>query len=121
MHERDAIFHLWKQSEKSALATVVEVKGSAYRRPGARMLLTQDRRSAGVINGGCLDADLHARAQMVMESGVAQLACYDTTASQDIVFGLGLGCRGVVKILIEPAENLDWLVHNVIVAVVDRK
>lgn len=118
MHERDTIFHLWKHSEKSALATVVEVKGSAYRRPGARMLLTQDGRSAGVINGGCLDADLHARAQTVMETGAAQLACYDTTASQDIVFGLGLGCRGVVKILIEPAENLDWLLQNETVAVV---
>ncbi len=118
MHERDAILQLWKQCEKSALATVVEVKGSAYRRPGARMLLTLDGRSAGVINGGCLDADLHARVQMVMESGVAQLACYDTTASQDIVFGLGLGCRGVVKILIEPAENLDWLIEDATVAVV---
>jgi len=118
MNERDAIYHLWKHSEKSALATVVEVKGSAYRRPGARMLLTLDGRGAGVINGGCLDADLHTRAQMVMESGVAQLACYDTTSSQDIVFGLGLGCRGVVKILIEPGENLDWLVQNETVAVV---
>jgi xanthine dehydrogenase accessory factor len=118
MHERDAIYHLWKQGEKSALATVVEVKGSAYRRPGARMLLTQGGRSAGVINGGCLDSDLHARAQIVMETGAAELACYDTTASQDIVFGLGLGCRGVVKILIEPAQDLDWLVHNETVAVV---
>jgi xanthine/CO dehydrogenase XdhC/CoxF family maturation factor len=118
MHERDAIHNLWKHSEKSALATVVEVKGSAYRRPGARMLLTHDGRSAGVINGGCLDGDLHARAQMVMESGVAQLACYDTTSPQDIVFGLGLGCRGVVKILIEPAHNLDWLVQDETVAVV---
>ena len=122
MHERDAIYHLWKHSEKSAqksaLATVVEVTGSAYRRPGARMLLTQDGRSAGVINGGCLDADLHLRAQRVMEMGVPELACYDTTASQDIVFGLGLGCRGVVKILIEPVDNLDWLVENNTVAVV---
>jgi xanthine/CO dehydrogenase XdhC/CoxF family maturation factor len=118
MHEREAIYHLWEQSEKSALATVVEVKGSAYRRPGARMLLTLHGQSAGVINGGCLDGDLHARAQMVMETGVAQLVCYDTTSSQDIVFGLGLGCRGVVKILIEPAKNLEWLVQNETVAVV---
>ena len=122
MHERDAIVHLWKHSEesslKSALATVVEVKGSAYRRPGARMLMTQDGHNAGVINGGCLDADLHLCAQKVMETGMAELACYDTTASQDIVFGLGLGCRGVVKILIEPAENLDWLAQNETVAVV---
>jgi xanthine dehydrogenase accessory factor len=118
MHERDAILQLWRTCPESALATVVEVKGSAYRRPGARMLLTRDGRSAGVINGGCLDGDLHARAQMVMESGTAQLACYDTTSAQDIVFGLGLGCRGVVKILIEPVRNLDWLKDDATVAVV---
>lgn len=82
------------------------------------MLLTLDGRSAGVINGGCLDADLHARAQIVLESGLAQLAVYDTTSNQDIVFGLGLGCRGVVKILLEPAKNLDWLGQNGVVEVV---
>lgn len=118
MHERDAILQLWRACPQSALATVVEVRGSAYRRPGARMLLAHDGRSAGVINGGCLDGDLHLRAQIVIESGQAQLACYDTTSSQDIVFGLGLGCRGVVKILIEPARDLGWLAHNVAVEVI---
>jgi xanthine dehydrogenase accessory factor len=117
MHERDAILKLWSESQSSALATVVEVRGSAYRRPGARMLLTSDGRSAGVINGGCLDADLHARAQLVMESGQAQLAVYDTTSSQDIVFGLGLGCRGIVKILVEPVEDLDFLQNGLTVEV----
>ncbi|HEX8465947.1 MAG TPA: XdhC family protein [Abditibacterium sp.] len=118
MHERDAILALWNQSETSVLATVVEVRGSAYRRPGARMLLTNDGRSAGVINGGCLDGDLHARAQIVLETRQAQLAVYDTTSNQDIVFGLGLGCRGVVKILLEPARNLDFLRENKVVEVV---
>ncbi len=118
MHERQAILELWADCPRTALATVVEVKGSAYRRAGARMLLAADGRSAGVINGGCLDADLHARAQMVLETGEAQLACYDTTSAQDIVFGLGLGCRGVVKILLEPALELSWLAQNVTVEVV---
>ncbi len=113
MHERTAILDLWNAAHAAeidaALATVVEVKGSAYRRAGARMILTNDGRSAGILNGGCLDADLWIRARQAMESGRAQLAIYDTQSSQDIVFGLGLGCRGVVKILIEPIENLDWL------------
>ena len=117
MHERDAIQQLWRDAEKAALATVVEVKGSAYRRAGARMILTSDGRSAGVINGGCLDADLWARARQIMESGRAQLAVYDTTSSQDIVFGLGLGCRGVVKILVEPIGDLSWLRDDLVVAV----
>ncbi len=118
MHERDAIIELWRGNPQSVLATVVEVKGSAYRRAGARMLLAADGRSAGVINGGCLDADLQARAQRVLESGAAQLAIYDTTSAQDIVFGLGLGCRGVVKILLEPARELHWLAQNGTVEVV---
>ena len=109
MHEREAILELWRDAESAALATVVEVKGSAYRRAGARMILTADGRSAGIINGGCLDGDLWARARQTMEDGAAQLAVYDTTSSQDIVFGLGLGCRGVVKILIEPIADLSWL------------
>lgn len=118
MHERDAILELWKRSERSVLATVVEVKGSAYRRAGARMLLTDSGQSAGVINGGCLDADLHARTQQVIETGEPQLAVYDTTSSQDIVFGLGLGCRGVVKILLEPARDIHWLGENGTIEVV---
>ena len=113
MHERDALLALWRDAQNrgvaAALATVVEVKGSSYRRAGARMILCVDGRSAGVLSGGCLDADLWARALMTLESGRAQLAIYDTQSSQDIVFGLGLGCRGVVKILIEPLETLRWL------------
>lgn len=109
MHEREAILKLWRQNGKSALATVVETKGSAYRRAGARMILCADGRSVGVISGGCLDADLWARARQVMENERPQLAIYNTQSAQDIVFGLGLGCRGVVKVLIEPAKDLSWL------------
>ncbi|PQV62927.1 Xanthine and CO dehydrogenase maturation factor, XdhC/CoxF family [Abditibacterium utsteinense] len=113
MNERDAIQNLWRDAhsrgESAVLATVCEVKGSAYRRPGARMLLCQSGQSVGVVNGGCLDGDLWIRARQVMDSGSAQCACYDTTSSEDIVWGLGLGCRGVVNILIEPVKNLDWL------------
>ena len=81
------------------------------------MILSNDGRSAGIINGGCLDADLWARARQTMESGAAQLAIYDTTSDHDIVFGLGLGCRGVVNILIEPIADLNWLRDESVVAV----
>lgn len=82
------------------------------------MLLREDGRSAGMINGGCLDGDLWAHAREVMASGRASLAHYDTTSSEDIVFGLGLGCRGVVKILIEPVRDLQWLAAGNMVEVV---
>ena len=120
MNERQAILQAWQRAqargERAVLATVCRVKGSAYRAPGARMLLCSGA-NAGVINGGCLDADLERRAQEVNQSGRAQLARYDTTSSQDIVFGLGLGCRGVVEILLEPVASLDWLREGARVAV----
>ena len=89
-----------------AMATVVKVRGSAYRRPGARMLMVAGR-SAGMISGGCLENDVRERGRSVIESGVPQLVTYDSTAPDDIVFGLGLGCNGIVQILIEPLTAGD--------------
>ena len=83
------------------LATLVSVEGSSYRRPGARLLLTSDGRRIGSISGGCLEEDLLARARRVAETGRAELVTYDTTAENDVVWGVGLGCHGVVKVLLE--------------------
>ncbi len=120
MRERDAILELWRDArsrgESAVLATVCEVKGSAYRRPGARMLLCAGGQSAGIISGGCLDGDLWHWAREIMATGEAKLLCYDTTSPGDIVWGLGLGCRGVVKILVEPAGDLAWLADGNTVA-----
>jgi len=113
MRERDAILDLWRSAqsrgEAAVLATVCEVKGSAYRRPGARMLLTASGVSAGVISGGCIDSDLWRSARETMAAGQPRLLAYDSNSPGDIVWGLGLGCRGLVKILLEPVSHLDWL------------
>lgn len=92
---------------KMAMATVVNVRGSAYRRPGARMLMDSSGRAVGMISGGCLESDVRKRAEAVMETGIPCLATYDSTAPEDIVFGLGLGCNGVVQVLIEPLAAGD--------------
>ena len=94
-------------SEPLALATVVNVSGSAYRRPGARMLITASGQSAGTISGGCLEGDAKERAKQVIESGHSMLVTYDSTSSDDIIFGLGLGCNGVVQVMIEPIARDD--------------
>jgi xanthine dehydrogenase accessory factor len=86
--------------QRGAIATVVKTEGSSYRRPGARMLIF-DREVIGSISGGCLEQDVIAHAQEVMRSGQPRLVTYDSTAKEDIVWGLGLGCNGVVQILIE--------------------
>lgn len=90
-----------RQYENAALATVVNVKGSTYRSSGARMLITQSGRMVGTISGGCLEGDVKERAGQVMLSGEPTVVKYDTTSEDDIVWGLGLGCNGVVQVLIE--------------------
>ena len=84
-----------------AMATVVKVRGSAYRRPGARMLMVAGR-TAGMISGGCLENDVRERAHEVIATGKPILVTYDSTAPDDIIFGLGLGCNGIVQVLLEP-------------------
>ncbi len=100
-----AIVELAAQSRAGdvlAMATVMKVRGSAYRRPGARMLMNADGRTAGMISGGCLENDARERAREVIATGRPVLVTYDSTAPEDIVFGLGLGCNGVLQVLIEP-------------------
>lgn len=95
--------------EPAVLATLVSVEGSSYRRPGARLLLTSDDQRIGSISGGCLEEDLIARARQVRHHGAAELVTYDTTSENDLVWGVGLGCNGIVKVLLEqlPPEP-DW-------------
>ncbi len=88
--------------EPAALATLVRVEGSSYRRPGARLLLLNSGLRIGSISGGCLEDDVVLRAQRVLTSGKAETAVYNTTSENDLVWGVGLGCQGVVHIFIEP-------------------
>lgn len=96
-----------RAGEVLAMATVMKVRGSAYRRPGARMLMTAAGRIAGMISGGCLENDARERAREVMATGISRLVTYDSAAPEDIVFGLGLGCNGIVQVLIEPLTAGD--------------
>jgi len=93
------------------LATLVQVEGSSYRRPGARLLLLPDGTHTGSISGGCLEEDVMERARRVLASGRAELAVYDTTSENDLVWGVGLGCQGTVRIFIEPvpATRPAWV------------
>jgi xanthine/CO dehydrogenase XdhC/CoxF family maturation factor len=85
-----------------ALATVVKVEGSSYRRPGARMLIGARGRLAGSVSGGCLERDVIRRGLAVILSGEPQLAVYDTSDQDDMAFGASLGCEGRIEIFIEP-------------------
>lgn len=91
-----------EQGKQIALATVVHVEGSSYRRAGARMLITEDGQLTGAISGGCLEGDALRKARLVMAQNKSMLVTYDTTDDDDAKFGVGLGCNGIIHILIEP-------------------
>jgi xanthine dehydrogenase accessory factor len=86
------------------LATVVATAGSTYRKPGARMLIMADGSHLGLLSGGCLEADLKLHAQQVLDSGVARAIEYDMRGPDDVLFGIGAGCEGAMRVLLEPAD-----------------
>src|SRR6266545_5075979 len=100
-----AIESLSAKGERMALATIVAVRGSTYRRPGARLLVPEEGAPVGNISGGCLEGDVADMARIVMDEGRARLAGWDLTADDDAVWGLGLGCNGAIEVFIEPAEK----------------
>jgi len=93
-----------KLGKQTALATVVHVEGSSYRRPGARMLIEDDGQLTGAISGGCLEGDALRKALLVMNEKRSRLVTYDTMDDDDAKFGVGLGCNGIIQVLIEPID-----------------
>lgn len=94
-----------RAGRKMALATVVRVKGSAYRREGAKLLIDEEGNTVGVISGGCLEPDVAEVAKKVMADGRPVLKSYEL--DEELVWGLGLGCPGTVDIWIEPVPDTD--------------
>lgn len=95
-----------QNGDEAVLATVVKVEGSAYRRPGARMLIPALGKTVGSISGGCLEADLTKKAWWLTESGEPLVRRYSTGGSEDdddeeAALTFGLGCNGTVYVLLE--------------------
>lgn len=96
----DAAGRLAARGDEGVLATVVRVEGSTYRRAGARLLVGRDGDWVGGVSGGCLEGDLVRKAWWRTEHGPA-VVTYDSTADEDTIWRLGLGCNGVVHVLLE--------------------
>ena len=115
MKELQDILKAFEQCKNSdecvAIATLVKAQGSTYRRSGARMLMTSQGQIVGSLSGGCLEGDVFEQAQEVMTSGKPIVVQYDTMSDEDIIWGLGLGCNGIVQILIERLEEESPLNH----------
>src|SRR5438270_3247441 len=106
MHELAQIIAAFEQlcteGKPAALATVVAVAGSSYRRPGARMLVAEDGRTWGGVSGGCLERDVARRGRGVIASSVPVLARSDTAEDADSAYVAPPGCRGVIDVFVQP-------------------
>ena len=102
----NALVQFQKTEEPTALATVVATSGSTQRIPGAQMALTAGGALAGLVSGGCLELDLVAIArETVFPAGRPRVVAYNTSASEEMVWGLNLGCDGIIEVLLEPAPR----------------
>jgi xanthine/CO dehydrogenase XdhC/CoxF family maturation factor len=85
------------------LASLVATAGSTYRKPGARMLIMKDGSYLGLLSGGCLEADLKLHADEVLHGAPVRAVEYDMRGPDDVLFGIGAGCEGALRVLLEPA------------------
>ena len=99
------ILEVLKDSKPSALVTIVNVEGSAYRREGASMVIKEDDSQFGVLSGGCLEKDLHYRAKEIFITGKSDIFKYDLSAEDDLGWGLGAGCNGIISVIIRNIDN----------------
>ncbi len=104
MMDHRQIAELWRQSTPSALITLVHAEGSSYRRPGARLLVAHGGAHAGTISGGCLEAEVLRKAAWMVRDG-ARVERYSTLFDDTAQVPYGLGCGGIVDLLLEPANT----------------
>jgi xanthine dehydrogenase accessory factor len=111
-------FQKHRDDESLVLATIIGTQGSTYRKPGAMMLISRDRQYVGMISGGCLEGDLLHHADEVFTSGQARKVTYDMHAGDDLVWSLGIGCDGIIHLLLQKLDRqtdfatLDWLMDS---------
>jgi xanthine dehydrogenase accessory factor len=109
MNELQSIIDAYREIEQkhtwAALATVVKVTGSAYRRAGARMLITADGHTVGSVSGGCLERDVINQARRVLQWNEPRVVAYDSMSDEDIAWEFNLGCNGIVEVLVEPLSH----------------
>lgn len=96
-------FSKWRKlQEPLVLASVFETEGSTYSKAGARMIINSQGDFQGMLSGGCLEGDLAERARTVLDSGKAQTVSYDLGVNGEELWGLGVGCDGLMRIFLQP-------------------
>lgn len=96
----------WEKGACAAIATIIDKQGSTYRGTGAKSVILPDGTIIGTLSGGCVEGDIYEHAKRVIETGISQMKEYDFYGSGDLLWGLGVGCNGSLKIWIEPFDPL---------------
>src|SRR5437879_13841831 len=94
----DFLARVRADGKRAALATVVRVRGSAYRHEGAKLVVAEDGSTAGNVSGGCLEEDVREVALQVIRTGEPQLRRYCPSADEIAAWDLGEGGEGQVDV-----------------------
>lgn len=103
-HLRD-LLQAWYPARDEArwvLGTIYQTELSSYRKAGAMMLFNDQGQQFGLLSGGCLEAEMHRLARQVMASGRSRCICFDGSDEDDVSYQFGIGCGGLVRILLQP-------------------
>jgi len=92
---------------KMALASVIRIEESSYRRVGARLLVCENGQWSGGISGGCLEGDALKRAQIAIFKNSSSCVSYNTLEDDQNQIGVGLGCNGLIDVLFTPIDVDD--------------
>lgn len=107
-----------KDATDWVLCTIFATEGSSYRKAGAMMMFSGIGQQHGLLSGGCLESDMLRHARDVMLSQRSKTLTYDANDEDDLTFQLGIGCGGVVHILLQPVQadngylGLESLFHT---------
>ena len=109
MHELDKVIaacrSMINENRRGVLVTLIRTQGSTYRRAGARVVIAESGEAIGAVSGGCLERDLAERIRPWLADMQPRVITYDSSRGDDVVFGLGLGCRGVLELFVEPFDS----------------
>jgi xanthine dehydrogenase accessory factor len=102
VHSTLRAFDEWRWAGRQvALVTVIDTEGSTYTKAGHRMLVADNGDYHGLVSGGCLEGDLAEHAGAVIRTGEPQLLTYDLRDEADEIWGLGIGCNGLLRLLVQ--------------------
>ena len=98
-------FDAWRAAATPlVLATVYETLGSTYSKAGHRILIAANGDYRGLVSGGCLEGDLAERARAALASDRPTVVTYDLRDAADEIFGLGVGCNGLLRVFLQPLQ-----------------